>query len=492
MVEKKIDDAPFLSKMENFEISDKKGKGSKKDVKNEYKSLNNEFHFDEEKGENDEEDKDKDMNEGDVNKNHNKKENNNIRMIQIDRKNLKKMFSSQFFTQTLTDDSSSNSVSELKVIKKYACVEFFKMLFLVSLFFVTSYYSFIYIYNNFMGTNHICGSLDMYNYKYEESVKFISSISNNKYYIFTGKFPFDVITYKLRKEALKNSMNEEIKKYNESNANIIYDNISNLDDHQIQIISFNKYNNKMKCEKNIFDLYKPFYLKTTDAPIKNMDYIYNEVNYNSISNPYNIAEKKLFSEVSTFMKTNEKKNKICFITSYLKSLKDEDTSNFNNAIVENNNNNSSINNYGSNPSDEKNQQSEENNNRENYLQNNNNEKKYFKNTNSIGDNDNKKVYQESNVLNFNYSNNMVPEKKKIIFLYDQSDNNFVDLVIAIYSMQYGNTYNNLKDYWEEIRKKFKVIHAEEIYLFEWYCLGINFNLIENNNQYKLKCVDLLK
>ncbi|KOB60716.1 hypothetical protein PFHG_02477 [Plasmodium falciparum HB3] len=492
MVEKKIDDAPFLSKMENFEISDKKGKGSKKDMKNEYKSLNNEFHFDEERGENDEEDKEnyKDMNEGDVNKNNNKKENNHIRMIKIDRKNLKKMFSSQFFTQTLTDDSSSNSMSELKVIKKYACVEFFKMLFLVSLFLITSYYSFIYIYNNFMGQNHICGSLDMYNYKYEESVNFISSISNNKYYIFTGKFPFDVITYKLRKEALKNSMNEEIKKYNESNANIIYDNISNLDDHQIQIISFNKYNNKMKCEKNIFDLYKPFYLKTTDAPIKNLDYIYNEVNYNSISNPYNIAEKKLFSEVSTFMRANENRNKICFITSYLKSLKDEDTSNSNNVIIQNNNNNnnnnssSSITSNGSNALDEKNNYTEENN---------NNEKKYFKNTNSIGDNDNNKTYQGSNIVNFNYTNNnMVPEKKKIIFLYDQSDHNFVDLVIAIYSMQYGNTYNNLKDYWEEIKKKFKVIHAEEIYLFEWYCLGINYNLIENNNQYKLKCVDLLK
>ncbi|SPJ09882.1 conserved Plasmodium protein, unknown function [Plasmodium sp. DRC-Itaito] len=480
MVEKKIDDAPFLSKMENFEISDKKGKSSKKDMKNEYKSLNNEFHFNDEKGENDEEDKD--MNDGDVNKNNNKKENNHIRMIKIDRKNLKKMFSSQFFTQTLTDDSSSNSVSELKVIKKYACVEFFKMLFLVSLFFVTSYYSFIYIYNNFMGQNHICGSLDMYNYKYEESVKFISSISNNKYYIFTGKFPFDVITYKLRKEALKNSMNEEINKYNESNANITYDNISNLDDHQIQIISFNKYNNKMKCEKNIFDLYKPFYLKTTDAPIKNLDYIYNEVNYNSINNPYNIAEKKLFSEVSTFMKTNEKKNKICFITSYLKSLKDEDTSSSNNVIIENNNH-STITSYGSNAVDEKNHQTEEKN---------NNEKKYFKNTNSIGDNDNNKTYHGNNIVNLNYSNNMVPEKKKIIFLYDQSDHNFVDLVIAIYSMQYGNTYNNLKDYWEEIKKKFKVIHAEEIYLFEWYCLGINYNLIENNNQYKLKCVDLLK
>lgn len=47
------------------------------------------------------------------------------------------------------------------------------------------------------------------------------------------------------------------------------------------------------------------------------------------------------------------------------------------------------------------------------------------------------------------------------------ENNFVDLVIAIYNMQYGNTYSDLKEYWDDIRKGFKVTHPEEIYLFEW-------------------------
>ncbi|CRG93163.1 conserved Plasmodium protein, unknown function [Plasmodium gallinaceum] len=526
MAEKKIDDSPFLSKMETFEISDKKNKKSKNDIKDGYKNLENEFNFDEEKVENNEQEKEK------INKDNDKKE-VNIRTIKIDRKNLKKMFSSQFFTQTLTDDSSSDTANVSKLNKKYFICEFFKRFFIILLFFITSFYAIFYIYNNYFNRKHICGNLDLYNYKYDNEVRFVPSISNTKYYVFTGKFPFDVITYKLRKDVLKNSMNEELKKYKREDQTEIYEQIENLDDHQIQILSFTKYNSKMKCEKKILDLYTPFYLKTTDANIKNYDYVLSEVNYNFITNPYNIPEKKLYMELLNFVKKNENQNKICFITSYLKSLKEDDNlsnrmlneNNFTNeySMDEKSNNIDDPNKFMNDPSNNKrylkNRSSSEeqgpssyqennfssNNNDNNFSSNNNgNGNNFSSNNNSNGNNfssnnnsngNNFSNNNNGNGNNFNstiYNNNKVSPKKKIIFLYDSYDNNLVNLIIAIYNMQYGNIYNNLKEYWEELKKNFRIINAEEIYLFEWYCLAINYNIIENNNQFKLNCVDLLK
>ncbi|CRG98927.1 conserved Plasmodium protein, unknown function [Plasmodium relictum] len=509
MAEKKIDDSPFLSKMETFEISDKKNKVSKNDIKDEYKNLENEFNFDEEKVENDEQEKEK------INGKNKDKREMNIRTIKIDRKNLKKMFSSQFFTQTLTDDSSTDTVNASKLSRKYFICEFFKRFFIILLFFITSFYAIFYIYDSYFSKRHICNNLDLYNYKYENEVRFIQSISNKKYYIFTGKFPFDVITYKLRKDVLKNSMNEELQKYNRDRQTEFYEQIENLDDHQIQILSFIKYNSKMKCEKKIFDLYSPFYLKTTEANIKNYDYISSEINYNFITNPYNIPEKKLYMELLNFIKKNENQNKICFITSYLKSLKEDDNL-INRILSEINYTNDSFT-EDANGKDEQNQLSKDpqnnkrylkngnlnseqklsyqdnsniyNNNNNNNLNSNNNNNN---NNNNFGNNNNNFSSNNNDFSDNNNNNNKISTKKKIIFLYDSYDNNLVDLIIAIYNMQYGNTYNNLKEHWEELKKKFRIIHPEEIYLFEWYCLAINYNIIENNNQYKLNCVDLLK
>lgn len=327
--------------------------------------------------------------------------------------------------------------------------------------------------------------MDLYNYKYENEVKFIPTISNKKYYVFTGKFPFDVITYKLRKEDLKNSMNKQIDKYKQENPGEIIDPIGDLDNYDMQIISFMKYNNKMKCEKKIFDLYKPFSLKTTDANITNSNFILNEISYNFITNPYSINEKKLYEEVSNFMQKSENKNKICYITSYLKSLKDDNIIENIRSLNENTTPNvmpipdpkNEIINTESTISDiaEK-------------------VKNYFMRGSSTDQNNNINTNNTNtnNDINLYRNNTEIYPKKKIVFLYDYYENNFVDLVIAIYNMQYGNTYSDLKEYWDDIRKGFKVMHPEEIYLFEWYCLGINYNIIKNNNQYKLKCVDLLK
>ncbi|CDU17275.1 conserved Plasmodium protein, unknown function [Plasmodium yoelii] len=484
MDEKKVDNSPLISKMETFEISDKiKKSSSKKEIKNVYRSLDNEFNFDDEQDETNqprEENNNKQVNED--NNNENKM---NARTIKIDRKNLKKMFSSQFFTQTLTDTTSSNTISEIKIGKKYAIFEFFKTLIFLTLFITTSYFTYYYVFNYYFGQTHICSHLDLYNYKYENEVKFIPTISNKKYYVFTGKFPFDVITYKLRKEDLKNSMNKQIDKYKQENPGEIIDPIGDLDNYDMQIISFMKYNNKMKCEKKIFDLYKPFSLKTTDANITNSNFILNEISYNFITNPYSINEKKLYEEVSNFMQKSENKNKICYITSYLKSLKDDNIIENIRSLNENTTPNvmpipdpkNEIINTESTISDiaEK-------------------VKNYFMRGSSTDQNNNINTNNTNtnNDINLYRNNTEIYPKKKIVFLYDYYENNFVDLVIAIYNMQYGNTYSDLKEYWDDIRKGFKVMHPEEIYLFEWYCLGINYNIIKNNNQYKLKCVDLLK
>lgn len=189
MDEKKIDNSPLISKMETFEISDKiKKSSSKKEIKNVYRSLDNEFNFDDDQDEINqpkEENDNKEMNED--NNNNNNENKTNTRTIKIDRKNLKKMFSSQFFTQTLTDTTSSNTISEIKISKKYAIFEFFKTLILLTLFASTSYFTYYYVFNYYFGQNHICSHLDLYNYKYENEVKFIPTVSNKKYYVFTGK-----------------------------------------------------------------------------------------------------------------------------------------------------------------------------------------------------------------------------------------------------------------------------------------------------------------
>ncbi|SBS81197.1 conserved Plasmodium protein, unknown function [Plasmodium ovale curtisi] len=455
MAEKKIDDSPFLSKMENFEISDKKNKVSKGEIKNVYRSLENEFNFEEEKVENEME-RDGDIREdGDDEKKDftyaksSERKEKSIRTIKIDRRNLKKMFSSQFFTQTLTGDSSTNSISELKINKKYAIWEFLKTFFLITLFFLTSYFTFFYILNYYFGKTNICGHVDLYNYKYENGVRFIPSASNKKNYIFTGKFPFDVMTYKLRKEALKNSMNEELEKHRKENPEGGFELIENLDNHQMQIVSFMKYDNKMKCEKKIFDLYKPFLLKTTDANMKDFNFILNQVNYSFITNPYNVPEGKLYTEVSNFVKKSESKNKICYITSYLKSLRDDNITDGGRVLSENNESSST-------PTEDKGSGLVEKLNDITAVAE--NIKKYFIRGNSKGDKDNK-VGKEC-ATSSSYKDKL--PQRKIVFLYDYYDNNFVDLVIAIYNMQYGNTYNNLKEHWEEIKKNFKVLLGHKL------------------------------
>ncbi|GAW79752.1 hypothetical protein, conserved [Plasmodium gonderi] len=510
MSEKKIDNSPFLNKMENFEIVDGKYKKSRGDIKNVYRSLDNEFNFDigdvEVNGEGDNNEQVEDArktsndmkNQGNDRMNYKtqekdakqdeKQQDRNIRTIKIDRKNLKKMFSSQFFTQTLTDDSSINSLTELKINKKYAILELFKTFFLIILFFLTSYFAFIYIYNNYIKQTHICGYLDMYNYKYQNEVRFISTVSNAKHYVFTGKFPFDVITQKLRKELLKNSMNEEIEKYNKENKEKEnFEKIQTLDDHEIQIMSFMKYNNKMKCEKKIFDLYMPFYLKSTDVNLGQLDFVVNEVNYNFITNPYNVPEGRLHAEVANFMKKSESQNKICYITSYLNSLKNEKTVEGSRILSEEGNVATQVTSQIT--------EGEKSNgviNKATDIISTTIEsaKRYLKNGNAKVD----QHIQHDNEYNSgsHFSDHGKSPKKKIIYMYDYYDNNFVDLLIAIYDMQYRNSFRDLKEYWEEIKQKFKIVHAEEIHLLEWYCLGINYNLIENNNQYKLNCVDLLK
>ncbi|SCM02617.1 conserved Plasmodium protein, unknown function [Plasmodium chabaudi chabaudi] len=487
MDEKKIDNSPLISKMETFEISDKiKKSSSKKEIKNVYRSLDNEFNFDDDQDEINqpkEENDNKEMNEDNNNNNENK---TNTRTIKIDRKNLKKMFSSQFFTQTLTDTTSSNTISEIKISKKYAIFEFFKTLILLTLFASTSYFTYYYVFNYYFGQNHICSHLDLYNYKYENEVKFIPTVSNKKYYVFTGKFPFDVITYKLRKDDLKNSMNKQIEKYKQENPGEMIDPIGDLDNYDMQIMSFMKYNNKMKCEKKIFDLYKPFSLKTTDANITNSNFVLNEISYNFIKNPYSVNEKKLYEEVSNFMQKSENKNKICYITSYLKSLKDDNI--MENIRSLNENTTPNVEPITAPQNETISTESTISDIAEKV-------KNYFMRGTTQDQNNNMSIINNNNNnndINMNRNNMEVYPKKKIVFLYDYYENNFVDLVIAIYNMQYGNTYSDLKEYWDDIRKGFKVTHPEEIYLFEWYCLGINYNIIKNNNQYKLKCVDLLK
>ncbi|VWU50649.1 conserved protein, unknown function [Hepatocystis sp. ex Piliocolobus tephrosceles] len=411
----KIDNSPFISKMENFEISDKKNNDCKNELKNVYRNLDNEFNFDEEKGEgnkNDEEEeqdqKQEDKEKQSSFKNNfksNNKQDMKIKTIKIDRKKLKKMFSSQFFTQTLTDSSSTESVREIKTNKKYMFMEIIKMLSIMILFFISSYFALCYIFNYFMGQHNICVNLDLYNYKYENNVHFIPSIR---------KFPFDVITHKLRKDILKKSMNEEIVKYNNENPKNSIDLISNLNDDVIQIISFNRSDNQPKCEKKIFDLYKPFYLKTVsaDVNINNFNFLLNDINYKFITNPYNIPEHK--------------------------SLKDDDYIVESHSTLLNNNSNVVVNDK-----------------IENVLNNDT--------TNKIIDLENSKknsLRGEGNVqidkIN-NYENSVKYTPKKIIFLYDHYDNNFADLIISIYNMQYSNLYTDLKEYWENIKAKFKVL-----------------------------------
>ncbi|CAD2089323.1 conserved Plasmodium protein, unknown function [Plasmodium vinckei lentum] len=485
MDEKKIDNSPLISKMETFEISDKiKKSSSKKEIKNVYRSLDNEFNFDDDQDEINQPKEENDNKE--MNENNNNENKTNTRTIKIDRKNLKKMFSSQFFTQTLTDTTSSNTISEIKISKKYAIFEFFKTLIFLTLFASTSYFTYYYVFNYYFGQSHICSHLDLYNYKYENEVKFIPTVSNKKYYVFTGKFPFDVITYKLRKDDLKNSMNKQIEKYKQENPGEMIDPIGDMDNYDMQIISFMKYNNKMKCEKKIFDLYKPFSLKTTDANITNSNFVLNEISYNFIKNPYSVNEKKLYEEVSNFMQKSENKNKICYITSYLKSLKDDNMMENIRSLNENTTPNVAPITAPQNETvSTESTISEIAEKVKNY---------FMRGTTKEQDNNLSIINNNSNNNDINmYRNNMeVYPKKKIVFLYDYYENNFVDLIIAIYNMQYGNTYSDLKEYWDDIRKGFKVTHPEEIYLFEWYCLGINYNIIKNNNQYKLKCVDLLK
>lgn len=88
-------------------------------------------------------------------------------------------------------------------------------------------------------------------------------------------------------------MNKQIEKYKQENPGEMIDPIGDLDNYDMQIMSFMKYNNKMKCEKKIFDLYKPFSLKTTDANITNSNFVLNEISYNFIKNPYSVNEKKV-------------------------------------------------------------------------------------------------------------------------------------------------------------------------------------------------------
>ncbi|ANQ06908.1 Uncharacterized protein PCOAH_00011590 [Plasmodium coatneyi] len=521
MAEKKVDESPFLQKMENFEIADGKNKkGPRGEVKNVYRSLDNEFNFENEEvtpeGEkpavvNEPVVNEHGVNEPDVNEpaaRQTGKSDANIRTIKINRKNLKKLFSSQFFTQTLTDDSSTNSISELKMSKRYATGEFFKALFLFTLFLTTSYFAFFYIYKNYFGKSHLCGNLDLYNYKYENQVRFVPSVSGAGHYVFTGKFPFDVITHKVRKEALKESMNEELEKYNQENPQKNpLEKIKDLDEHPIQILSFLKHNNKMKCEKNIFDLYRPFYLKSTNVDISQKNFILSEVNYSFITNPYSVPEGKLYAEVANLMKKSEAKNKICYMTSYLNSLRGDKGMDVGRVLSE-----------GSAPTPNT-EQTTENEVPSSEVPNKATEiitaavegaKKFLKGTPSIGEE--QVLQKKANELGGGgyFSGMLQPPKRKIVYLYDyygqffflffhlvhlpiiHADNNFVDLLVAIYNMQYGNAFSDFKTYWEDLKRKFKVISPEEIYLLEWYCLGVNYNLIENNNHFKLNCVDLLK
>ncbi|CAA9986936.1 conserved Plasmodium protein, unknown function [Plasmodium knowlesi strain H] len=530
MAEKKIDESPFLHKMENFEIADGKNKkGTRGEMKNVYRSLGNEFNFeneemtpevDPEKGPEMDQEGEKcagvnqsgvnepgvnqsGVNEPGVNQPGVKepdvrrmgKSDANIRTIKIDRKNLKKLFSSQFFTQTLTDDSSTNLISELKMSKRYATGEFFKALFLFTLFLTTSYFAFFYIYKNYFGQNHLCGNLDLYNYKYENQVRFIPNVSGAGYYVFTGKFPFDVITHKVRKEVLKQSMNEELDKYKENGGKEPFDKIENLDDHPIQIMSFVKHNNTMKCEKKIFDMYRPFYLKSTDVDITQKNFILSEVNYSFVTNPYNVPQAKLYAEVANFMKKSEAKNKICYMTWYLNSLREDKGVN---GVIQGADVGRIL--SEGNATTSKSEQTTEKETPSGDVTNNatgiitaafEGAKKYFKGTPTGEEQVPQKKANDLGVGGY-FGGMVQPPKRKIVYLYDYYDNNFVDLLVAIHNMQYGNGFRDLKTYWEDLKRKFRVVSPEEIYLLEWYCLGVNYNLIENNNQFKLNCVDLLK
>ncbi|GAB65246.1 hypothetical protein PCYB_052640 [Plasmodium cynomolgi strain B] len=551
--------------MQNFEIADGKNKkGSRGEVKNVYRSLDNEFNFENEEvapegeksdgfnqpgvnqpGEKEPGEKEPGVNQpGENQPGENQpgvrqagKGDANIRTIKIDRKSLKKIFSSQFFTQTLTDDSSTNSFSELKMSKRYAIGEFFKAMFVFILFFTTSYFAFFYIYKSYFGNSHLCGHLDLYNYKYEDQVRFIPSVSGSRYYVFTGKFPFDVITHKVRKEALKDSMNEELDKYNKENAGKDpLEKIKDLDDHPIQILSFVKRNNQMKCERNIFDLYRPFYLKSTDVDISQQDFILSEVNYSYVTNPYSVPEARLYTEVANLMKKSDEKNKICYITSYLNSLRDDKGGNAGRQAMDVGRQAMDVGRQGmdvgrqgmdvgrqgmdvgrqgmdvgrqgadvggvlsegsttSSNSEQKKEEtpSSEATNKATEIITSAFEgaKRYFKGTPTGEDQASQKKANDWGVGSY-FSSMFQPPKRKIIYLYDYYDNNFVDLLVAIHKMQYGNTFSDLRIYWEELKRRFKVVSLEEIYLLEWYCLGVNYNLIENNNPFKLNCVDLLK
>lgn len=471
MTDKQVDASPFLSQIETFEISDKKNENKKKknqDIHDEYKDLED-FHvideIDEEK-KNDSSVEEKKVTTRTVN-------------ITVDRKKLRKIFSSQFYTHTATDDSSSTTHVSKKYSRTYLLFEFFKRFFIIILFFITSIYVSYFLLNKYLETKHICRGVDLYNYAYEETIYFHSNISNDQYYIFSGKFPFDVMTYQLRKDTLRNSMNTEIERYMKENKQSIFNKINNLDDHEIQILSFIDISNKKKCEYKIFNLYKPVLLKSVNTTINKIPYLISEINYNFITNPYNYSEKRLYAELIRFIKKNEEVNKFCFFTSYLKSLKEdfhvdpyqiiplkpihEDESSSENSTNE--------------PKEE----TEEQNN------NNNNNSTLLKGASNLLNN------ETFNKVNFEKKGNVKhSSKQKIIYLYDSYDTNGVFLLLAIYHLQYENTHHDLKKYWNDIKKKFKTIRPEEIYLLEWYCLAINYNIIQNNNQYKLNCVDLLK
>ncbi|CAI7718882.1 conserved Plasmodium protein, unknown function [Plasmodium vivax] len=510
--------------MENFEISDGKNKrGSRGEVKNVYRSLDNEFNFEEEVAPEGEQPA---ANQSAANQpaanqpaanqpaanttaNQTCKGDANIRTIKIDRKNLKKLFSSQFFTQTLTDDSSSNSLSELKMNKRYAIGEFLKALFVFILFCTTSYFAFFYIFKNYFGNSHLCGHLDLFNYKYESQVRFLPSVSGARHYVFTGKFPFDVLTHKVRKEALRNSMNEELERHNQENAGKDpLEKIKDLDDHPMQILSFAKHNNKMKCERNILDLYRPFYLKTTDADIRQKDFILSEVNYSFVTNPYSVPEARLYAEVASFMKKSEAKNKICYMTSYLNSLEGDkradavrqepDAGRKEADVGRKEADAGRILSEGSAPTPNPEQTKEDTPASEVTTKASEiisaafkGAKKYFKGTPTGEEQPPQRKASDWGVGAY-FSGMFQTPKRRIVYLYDYYDNNFVDLLVAIHNMQYGNSFSDLRAYWEDLKRRFRVVSPEEIYLLEWYCLGVNYNLIENNSQYKLNCVDLLK
>lgn len=290
-------------------------------------------------------------------------------------------------------------------------------------------------------------------------------------------------------------MNEELNKHGENDI------IQNIDNHDLQIISFSNYYSRNTCESKIFNLNNPYYLTMKSGDIKNTPFILNEINYYYITNPYNISEKRIYVELINFIKKNEIQNKICFMTSYLKSLKDEGgntnerTTNQDNHFhqdsqIKNEENKNKI------EQKKKESKIENENNNENRKETGNENSEITETTEggtTVVNNSNLRRTNKNNstIIKEENSKAVLPNKK-IIFLYDSYENNLVDLLIAIYNLQYSNMSGDLKLYWEDIKQRYKIIHPEEIYLLEWYCLAVNYNVIENNNQYKLNCVDLLK